>query len=193
MNRCLGWMLVLVVLTAVFSPAMADEKGMPEVLIETTKGDIVIALDAQAAPATVANFLDYVKKGYYSGTIFHRVIKDFMIQGGGLETDMSPKPAFPPIKNEADNGLKNRVGTIAMARTSDPHSATTQFFINTRDNAALNHRSKTSEGWGYCVFGKVIKGMETVRAIENTPTGSRAWYQDVPLETIIIKRMSVLK
>lgn len=191
MNRYIAMILAMFTWLACSSAQAADVQR-PQVLFETTKGDMVIELDPEAAPVTVANFLNYVKNGYYNGTIFHRVIKDFMIQGGGFLTNMSPKPADAPIKNEADNGLKNTVGTIAMARTPDPHSATSQFFINVKDNAFLDHKLKTNQGWGYCVFGKVIKGMATVKAIENSPTGFRDWFQDVPVDSIIIKRASVL-
>jgi peptidyl-prolyl cis-trans isomerase B (cyclophilin B) len=158
-----------------------------QVTLETSHGAIVIELDSAKAPNTVANFVQYVKSGFYSGTIFHRVIKGFMIQGGGMTADMSEKPAKTPIKNEASNGLLNMRGTIAMARTSDPHSATCQFFINTVDNAFLNYTSASPAGWGYCVFGKVIKGMEVVDAIENTPTAPG----DVPVKTVTITKASI--
>ncbi|MEJ2155615.1 MAG: peptidylprolyl isomerase [Desulfobacteraceae bacterium] len=161
--------------------------------METSKGTVVIELNAKKAPITTANFLAYVDSGFYDNTIFHRVIKDFMIQGGGLTTDMQKKSNSPPIKNEADNGLKNNTGTIAMARTADPHSATSQFFINVKDNGFLNHRSKTANGWGYCVFGRVIKGMEVVRAIENVPTGIKAGRRDVPIEPVVITRIALAK
>ena len=156
------------------------------ITLKTTLGDIVIELDYDKAPNTAKNFEDYVKSGFYKGTIFHRVIKGFMIQGGGLERDMNQKKTNAPIKNEADNGLKNDRGTIAMARTMDPHSATAQFFINTVNNDMLNFRSKDMNGWGYCVFGKVISGMEVVDKIEASKTTTVAYYQDVPVETIEI-------
>ena len=156
------------------------------ITLKTNLGDIVIELDYDKAPVTAKNFEEYVKSGFYKGTIFHRVIKGFMIQGGGLTADMDNKPTNAPIKNEADNGLKNDRGTIAMARTQDPHSATAQFFINTVDNSFLNFRSKDINGWGYCVFGKVVKGMDVVDAIEKSKTTTVAYYQDVPVETIEI-------
>ncbi len=157
-----------------------------QVKLVTDKGEIVIALDAGAAPKTVANFLSYVNAGFYDGTIFHRVIKGFMIQGGGFDATMQRKPTRPPIVNEADNRLSNRVGTIAMARTSDPHSASSQFFINVKDNGFLDHRGKSTKGWGYCVFGKVVSGMNVVRAIENVSTTSRSGMRDVPQTPVVI-------
>ena len=156
------------------------------ITLKTTLGDIVIELDYDNAPNTAKNFEDYVKSGFYKGTIFHRVIKGFMIQGGGLEKDMNQKQTNAPIKNEADNGLKNDRGTISMARTMDPHSATAQFFINTVNNDMLNFRSKDLNGWGYCVFGKVVSGMEVVDKIEASKTTTVSYYQDVPVETIEI-------
>lgn len=156
------------------------------ITLKTNLGDIVIELDYDKAPVTAKNFEEYVKSGFYKGTIFHRVIKGFMVQGGGLTADMDNKPTNAPIKNEADNGLKNDRGTIAMARTQDPHSATAQFFINTVDNSFLNFRSKDLNGWGYCVFGKVVKGMDVVDKIEAAKTTTVSYYQDVPVETIEI-------
>jgi peptidyl-prolyl cis-trans isomerase B (cyclophilin B) len=164
----------------------------PRVKLETTKGDIVLELSPQRASRTVANFLHYVEDGFYDGTLFHRVIPGFMIQGGGLTEDMQRKPTRDPIPNEADNGLKNRRGSIAMARTGDPHSATAQFFINTADNPSLDFRAQTVQGWGYCVFGRVVQGMEVVAAIEAVPTGRRAGRADVPREPVIIRRATVL-
>lgn len=158
----------------------------PKVRLITSKGVIVIELDRQAAPKTVENFLKYVDSGFYAGTIFHRVIKGFMIQGGGLLEDMNMKSTNSPIPNEADNGLKNLRGSIAMARTQDPNSATSQFFINTVDNEFLNHKGKTAQGWGYCVFGRVVEGLEVVDAIEGMPTTSRAGFRDVPAEPVVI-------
>ena len=154
-----------------------------KVLMETSKGNIELALDADKAPVTVANFLRYVDEGFYDGTVFHRVISGFMIQGGGMTEDMQKKPTHEPIKNEADNGLSNKRGTIAMARTSDPNSATSQFFINHKDNPNLDFPNYG----GYAVFGKVIKGMDVVDAIAATPTGIKAGRRDVPVETIFIK------
>jgi peptidyl-prolyl cis-trans isomerase B (cyclophilin B) len=156
------------------------------ITLKTNLGDIVIELDYDKAPETAKNFEDYVKSGFYKGTVFHRVIKGFMVQGGGLLADLSQKDTNAPIKNEADNGLKNDRGTIAMARTQDPHSATAQFFINTVDNGFLNFRSKDLNGWGYCVFGKVVKGMEVVDKIEASKTTTVSYYQDVPVEAIEI-------
>lgn len=161
----------------------------PEVKLETSEGNIVISLDAAAAPKTVENFLQYVRDGFYDNTIFHRVIKNFMIQGGGLTADMKNKTTRASIINEADNGISNRPGTIAMARTSDPHSATAQFFINTNKNRNLDYRGKNPQEWGYCVFGRVVEGMDVVRKIENTPTGSRGGQRDVPVTPIIIKKV----
>ena len=160
--------------------------GFNMITLKTTLGDIVIELDYDKAPKTAKNFEEYVKSGFYKGTTFHRVIKGFMIQGGGLTADLSQKETLDPIENEADNGLKNDRGTIAMARTQDPHSATAQFFINTVNNSFLNFRSKDINGWGYCVFGKVVKGMDVVDAIEKSKTTTVAYYQDVPVETIEI-------
>lgn len=160
----------------------------PVVRLETNYGDILLRLDSGKAPMTVDNFLQYVKAGHYDGTIFHRVIKDFMIQGGGMTPELKEKPTRAPIKNEAANGLQNKKYTVAMARTSEPHSATSQFFINTRDNAFLNYRGATPEGWGYAVFGKVIKGQNVVDKIAAVPTASRGYHDDVPREPVIIKR-----
>ena len=156
------------------------------ITLKTTLGDIVIELNHEKAPITAKNFEEYVKSGFYKGTIFHRVIKGFMIQGGGLNSQLEQTETNAPIKNEADNGLKNDRGTIAMARTNDPHSATAQFFINTVDNSFLNFRSKDLSGWGYCVFGKVVEGMDVVDKIEKAKTTTVSYYQDVPVETIEI-------
>lgn len=156
------------------------------ITLKTNLGDIKIELDYDKAPKTAANFERYVKEGFYAGTIFHRVIKGFMIQGGGLTADLENKANHEPIENEADNGLKNDRGTIAMARTNDPHSATSQFFINTVDNDFLNFTRKDINGWGYCVFGKVVEGMDIVDKIEAVRTETRSFYRDVPRETIEI-------
>ncbi len=168
--------------------SMNDEtNNNPVVIIDTTMGKITVELDAENAPNTVANFLTYVDEGYFNDTIFHRVIPNFMIQGGGLTADMRDKPSkHAPIQNEANNGLKNDRGTLAMARTSDPHSATSQFFINHKDNDFLNFRSESMQGWGYAVFGKVTEGMDVVDEIAAVKTGSKGGHQDVPLETITI-------
>ncbi|MGB9441716.1 MAG: peptidylprolyl isomerase [Desulfobacterales bacterium] len=165
----------------------------PKVEMETSKGKMVIELFPDKAPETVKNFLNYVETKYYDGTIFHRVIPKFMIQGGGFTSDMKQKSAGAPIKNEADNGLKNDRGTIAMARTGDPHSATAQFFINSVNNDFLNHKSKTQQGWGYVVFGKVIAGMDIIDAISASKTVTRGRFRDVPAETIEIISARVLK
>ena len=164
----------------------------PLVKLTTDLGDIVLELNPGAAPKTVKNFLDYVSSGFYEDTIFHRVIKGFMIKGGGFTADFQRKETNPPIENEANNGLNNKRGTIAMARTSDPHSATSQFFINVVDNPALDYRSKTSHGWGYCVFGEVIKGLTVVSEIENTPTTTRNALQDVPEKPIRILKAAII-
>jgi len=161
---------------------------MSTVTLETTHGNIVIELDADKAPETVKNFLNYVNDGFYDGTIFHRVIKNFMIQGGGFQPGMVQKPTEAPIQNEANNGLANDRGTIAMARTGDPHSATAQFFINHADNAFLNHTSPSGQGWGYCVFGKVTDGMDAVDAIAAVSTGNNGGHADVPVEDVVINK-----
>lgn len=162
---------------------MADAK--PRVILETTKGSITLELDSEAAPKTVENFLSYVDDGFYDGTIFHRVIANFMIQGGGMLPDLSSKPdSKAPIENEAKTGLSNKRGAIAMARTADPHSATSQFFINVVDNDFLNHPGQ--DGWGYCAFGEVVDGMDVVDAIRNVKTTSKPPYDDVPVEDVVI-------
>lgn len=166
---------------------------MPIVELDTTYGSIVIELNAEKAPITVANFIDYVESGHYDGLIFHRVIDGFMIQGGGMDSEMNEKRTGTPIKNEADNGLKNTTGTIAMARTSDPHSATAQFFINVRDNDFLNYSSPTPQGWGYAVFGRVIEGMDVVNQIKGVPTGRFGNHTDVPTTPIVINSAKVIK
>jgi peptidyl-prolyl cis-trans isomerase B (cyclophilin B) len=165
----------------------------PQVKLETSLGEIVVQLDAAKAPKTVANFLGYVTSGFYNGTIFHRVIKDFMIQGGGFSPAMVEKTAKEPITNEADNGLKNLRGTLAMARTPAPHSASAQFFINLIDNSFLDFRAKTDDAWGYCVFGKVTKGMAVVDAIAKVQTTTNGMNSDVPVTPVIIKKASVVK
>jgi len=156
--------------------------------METSAGTMHIELDDERAPVTVQNFLDYVRKGHYDGTVFHRVIKGFMLQGGGFDADMNQKPTAPAIKNEANNGLKNKRYTLAMARTSAPHSATAQFFVNTVDNGFLDFSAESAQGWGYAVFGRVVKGTEVVDAIEKVRTGNRAGHADVPLEAVTIVR-----
>lgn len=161
------------------------------VTLHTTYGAIKVELDSENAPVTVANFLSYAREGYYDGTIFHRIIDNFMIQGGGFNPDMTQKPTKEPIENEADNGLKNDFGTLAMARTMDPHSATAQFFINVKDNDFLNHSGKNMQGWGYAVFGRVVEGEEVLHKIRAVPTTSRGGHQDVPVETVIIESVVV--
>lgn len=167
------------------------QKETSVIELYTGKGRIVVELDHEKAPVTAANFKQYVEEQFYDGTLFHRVIKGFMIQGGGMTPDMKEKEARAPIKNEAGNGLLNDKYTIAMARTGDPHSATAQFFINSADNAFLNHSSPTPKGWGYCVFGKVIEGRDVVDAIENVKTHSAGWHDDVPVEPVLIERAVV--
>ena len=159
--------------------------------MKTSMGEITLELDHDKAPKTCANFEQYVKDGFYDGTIFHRVIDGFMIQGGGFEQGMKQKPTRDPVENEADNGLKNDRGTIAMARTQDPHSATAQFFINIFDNNSLNHTSPSPQGWGYCVFGKVIDGIEVVDAIRDVETGRNGMHADVPVEDVVIESVTV--
>lgn len=165
----------------------------PKVKLHTNMGDIVIALDAEKAPKTVENFLSYVNEGFYDGTIFHRVINNFMIQGGGFEPGMKQKPTHAPIDNEANNGLKNDRYTVAMARTADPHSATAQFFINVADNDFLNFTSPTPNGWGYAVFGKVVEGTDVVDRIKAVKTGNKGFHQDVPVEDVVIEKASVVE
>lgn len=167
--------------------------GMVTVTMETNKGVITLELDGDKAPDSVANFVAYAGAGHYDGTVFHRVIPGFMIQGGGFDTDMKQKSTNAPVKNEASNGLKNVDGSIAMARTNDPHSATAQFFINVKDNSFLDHTSPDPRGWGYAVFGKVTDGMDTVRAIEAVPTGNKSGHQDVPLEQVVIEKVTVVE
>ena len=162
------------------------------VLMTTTVGPMTLELDADNAPKTVENFLSYVAGGFYDGTIFHRVIDNFMIQGGGFTTDMQQKATQAPIENEANNGLKNERGTIAMARTQDPHSATAQFFINVQDNDFLNHTGENMQGWGYAVFGKVTDGNDVLDKIRAVQTGSQAGHQDVPVEPIIIESVAII-
>lgn len=163
-----------------------------KVALNTNQGRIVLELDAAKAPKTVANFVEYVKSGHYNGTIFHRVIDGFMIQGGGFEANMRQKSTGTPIQNEADNGLKNDIGTIAMARTGDPHSATAQFFINVGNNGFLNHSGKNPQGWGYAVFGKTVEGLDVVNKIKGVATGNAGGHQDVPRTPVIIETAEVI-
>ncbi|WP_445945291.1 peptidylprolyl isomerase [Shewanella sp.] len=161
------------------------------ITLHTSAGDITLQLNNEKAPNTAANFTKYVEEGFFDGTIFHRVIDGFMIQGGGFTEDMTQKTPGAAIKNEANNGLSNRKGTVAMARTSDPHSATAQFFINVGDNTFLDFKAENSQGWGYCVFGEVVEGMDVVEQIKGVATGNRGMHQDVPLEAIVINSVSV--
>ncbi len=172
--------------------AAGSARAETRVTLETTQGDIVLALDEEKAPLTVANFLRYAREGFYAGTIFHRVIDGFMIQGGGFTADYRRKPTAEPIDNEADNGLRNRRGTLAMARTGDPHSATAQFFINVADNDFLDHQAPTPRGWGYAVFGEVVEGMEVVDVIRAIPTGPGGPFRsDVPRTPVVIQGVTV--
>jgi peptidyl-prolyl cis-trans isomerase B (cyclophilin B) len=166
--------------------------ALPKVKLATSHGDIVIELNADRAPNTTANFLSYVESGFYDGTIFHRVIKDFMIQGGGFDENFDKKTVNDPIENEANNGLTNVRGSLAMARTGDPHSATAQFFINTVDNDFLNFRGENRNGWGYAVFAQVVEGMDIVDEIRAVSTGARASHQDVPTDDVVIKNATVV-
>ena len=190
LRLAIGCLLSFSLLGSMINSAFAEA---PQVKIETSMGDIVVLLEPDKAPKTVANFLTYIKDGFYNDTIFHRVISNFMIQGGGFTTDYQRKPTRAPIENEADNGLSNKKGTIAMARTMDPHSATAQFFINVKDNNFLDFTSKSPRGWGYTVFGRVIKGMDVVNHIRNVATGPGGPFPtDAPREPVIIKRMTLL-
>ncbi len=188
-------LFMMLVLTSTLS--FAKENTMsdtsPKIKFQTTMGDIVIQLDAEKAPISAENFLNYINAGFYTGTVFHRIIPGFMAQGGGFTTDFEQKPVKAAIKNEANNGLKNDRGTLAMARTNDPHSATAQFFINYKDNGSLNHTSESPSGWGYAVFGKVIEGMDVVDKMADAPTGNRGMHQDVPQTDIIIEKAEVIK
>ena len=166
--------------------------SLPQVCLSTSTGDFTLELFPEQAPQTVANFLQYVADSFYNETIFHRVIDGFMVQGGGMDADMRAKPTRTPVQNEADNGLTNQAGTVAMARTNDPHSATAQFFINVADNGFLNHRAKSSDGWGYCVFGRVTAGMDVVNIIKAMATTRRGGMQDVPQETVTILSATLL-
>jgi len=197
MKQLLGLLLATVVslasLTGYSQENQSNAKGagMVKVTMETSKGVITLELDREKAPATVENFINYARAGHYDGTVFHRVIPGFMIQGGGFDSDMKQKPTNSPVKIEADNGLKNTKGTVAMARTSDPNSATSQFFINVSDNGFLDYKAATPQGWGYAVFGKVTGGMDVVEAIEKVETGNSSGHQNVPLEDVIIQKVTV--
>ncbi|NCN44486.1 MAG: peptidylprolyl isomerase [Piscirickettsiaceae bacterium CG_4_9_14_3_um_filter_43_564] len=191
MKRFLVWALLSQLF--IFNQAFAADKSLPQVLIETNKGNIILELYPDKAPKSVENFLRYVNEGFYDGTIFHRVIANFMIQGGGFTPEMHQKPAHDPIQNEADNGLKNQIGTVAMARTNDPHSASSQFFINVAQNSFLDFREKTERAYGYAVFGRVINGMRAVNQIRQAKTGFNSGMGDVPLSPIIMTKVSQIK
>jgi peptidyl-prolyl cis-trans isomerase B (cyclophilin B) len=183
--NCIGYKLKCT-LTPTASKNTHLKFGFLMITLTTNMGDISIELDFDKAPITAANFLQYARDDFYTGTIFHRVINGFMVQGGGMDTDMREKASREPIENEADNGLKNEIGSLAMARTGEPHSASSQFFINVADNGFLNHSGKNMQGWGYAVFGKVVDGMDVVEAIKGVKTGSAGHHQDVPEEAIEI-------
>ena len=197
MKQLLGTVILaltgLMPVTAFTQDNNPDTKGtgMVTVSMQTNKGVITLELDSDKATDTVANFVAYASDGHYDGTIFHRVIPGFMIQGGGFDADMNQKSTNAPVKNEANNGLKNVTGSIAMARTNDPHSASAQFFINVKDNTFLDHTSPTPRGWGYAVFGKVTGGMDVVTSIESVPTGNKSGHQDVPLEAVVIEKVTI--
>jgi peptidyl-prolyl cis-trans isomerase B (cyclophilin B) len=189
--------LIAIAIIAINLPQQQHPKAtgakIMNVELKTSHGTIKLELYADKAPETVANFVQYVRDGHFNGTIFHRVIPGFMIQGGGFDQDMQQKPTRAPIKNEADNGLTNEVGTIAMARTPDPHSASSQFFINVKDNTFLNFTAPNPQGWGYCVFGKVTEGMDVVNRIEHVKTGNHGMHQDVPVEPVVIESASIIE
>ena len=184
-------LILIIIALTVASTAIAGDN--PRVEMDTTKGKIILELAADKAPKTVENFLTYVDAGFYNDTIFHRVIPDFMIQGGGFTADMMKKETRAPIENEADNRLRNERGTIAMARTPNPHSATAQFFINTKNNEFLNYKGKSPQGWGYAVFGRVVEGMTVVDAISGVKTGTRGRFRDVPADPVVIRKAVRLK
>jgi len=191
MKQLIAALLALLLCGVMQSSHSLTQGKKTMVKLHTNHGTITLQLDAEKAPLTVKNFLEYVDNGFYDGTIFHRVMDDFMIQGGGFEPGMKQKPTSAPIKNEAANGLKNDVYTVAMARTGDPHSATAQFFINVRDNSFLDYPGQ--DGWGYCVFGKVTEGMEVVDAIKKVKTGNSGFHQNVPKEDVVITRAEAVK
>ena len=193
MRKIILFMILLLTSTLSFATEKTMSDTPTKVKLTTNLGEIIIQLNAEKAPVSSANFLTYVNEGFYNGTIFHRVIPDFMAQGGGFDTSFNQKAVHAPIKNEADNGLKNTRGTLAMARTNDPNSATAQFFINLKDNTFLNHTGKNASGWGYAVFGEVIEGMDVVDAMAKQPTGNRGGHQDVPKTDIIIEKAEVVK
>ena len=190
-SRAATFLSAVSLLLASIGVATANSGDKVMVEMHTSKGLITMELDAEKAPVTVANFIEYVKSGHFDGTIFHRVIPGFVIQGGGLESGMKEKPTQAPIENEADNGLKNVTGSICMARTNDPHSATSQFFINLKDNQFLDHSEKSPQGWGYAVFGQVTDGMDVVEAIAAVQTGNAGGHQDVPVEDIVVEKVTI--
>jgi peptidyl-prolyl cis-trans isomerase B (cyclophilin B) len=187
------FMMLFLTSTLSFAKENTMSDTQTKVKLTTTLGEVIIQLNTEKAPVSAANFLTYVNEGFYNGTIFHRIIPDFMAQGGGFDTGFNQKAVHAPIKNEADNGLKNTRGTLAMARTNDPNSATAQFFINLKDNAFLNHTGKNASGWGYAVFGEVIEGMDVVDAMAKQATGNRGGHQDVPKTDIVIEKAEVVK
>lgn len=193
MRSLLTAALLLLAATHSFAKENTMSEQTSKVKLTTTLGEITIQLNHEKAPISSKNFLTYVKEGFFDGTIFHRIIPGFMAQGGGFDTDFNQKATHDPIKNEADNGLKNNRGTLAMARTPDPNSATAQFFINYKDNAFLNYTSPTPNGWGYAVFGEVIEGMDVVDAMAKQPTGNRGMHQDVPKTDIVIEKAEIVE
>ena len=190
-SRAAAFLSAVSLVLASIGVATANSGDKVMVEMHTSKGLITLELDAEKAPVTVANFIEYVNSGHFDGTIFHRVIPGFVIQGGGLESGMKEKPTQAPIENEADNGLKNVTGSICMARTNDPHSATSQFFINLKDNQFLDHTEKSPQGWGYAVFGQVTGGMDVVEAIAAVQTGNAGFHQDVPVEDIVVEKVTI--
>ena len=190
-SRAAAFLSAVILVLASIGVATANSGDKVMVEMHTSKGLITLELDAEKAPVTVANFIEYVKSGHFDGTIFHRVIPGFVIKGGGLESGMKEKPTQAPIENEADNGLKNVTGSICMARTNDPHSATSQFFINLKDNQFLDHTEKSPQGWGYAVFGQVTGGMDVVEAIAAVQTGNAGFHQDVPVEDIVVEKVTI--
>jgi len=191
-SRAAAFLSAVILVLASIGVATANSGDKVMVEMHTSKGLITLELDAEKAPVTVANFIEYVNSGHFDSTIFHRVIPGFVIQGGGLESGMKEKPTQAPIENEADNGLKNVTGSICMARTNDPHSATSQFFINLKDNQFLDHTEKSPQGWGYAVFGQVTGGMDVVEAIAAVQTGNAGFHQDVPVEDIVVEKVTII-
>ncbi|TVM14869.1 peptidyl-prolyl cis-trans isomerase [Oceanidesulfovibrio indonesiensis] len=188
--RCI-WPVLAAILVLTTADGATAQRSDCMVTLHTSKGDIVIELYRDKAPKTTENFLEYVRSGHYDGTIFHRVIDGFMIQGGGMDAEMKERATREPVENEADNGVKNEAYTVAMARTQDPHSATSQFFINVADNQFLNHKSKSPQGWGYAAFGRVVEGQDVVDEIKQVPTGRKGFHDDVPTSPVIIESAEV--